>query len=150
MTIFRKLKLNKNFQSMPNDPDDELYPNGIFLFNITKLLAFIKDNEDAFPVEKMKLKTLSSFRSNHLNEAYLPEANLENPIILAEISPGNFNVIDGHHRLEKAYRLGVEEILAYKLSAEQHTIFLTSIEAYHEYVKYWNAKVRKGQKLNAV
>jgi endonuclease V-like protein UPF0215 family len=69
-------------------------------------------------------------------------ANILTPIILAEISPGLFNVIDGRHRLEKAYRDGVIKILAYKLLAEQHIMFMTSVKSYEEYVQYWNNKIK--------
>jgi ParB-like chromosome segregation protein Spo0J len=63
------------------------------------------------------------------------------PIILAEISPGKYNVIDGNHRIEKAYRLGTERIPAYILTARQHLRFLTTVKAYHAYVEYWNNKI---------
>lgn len=39
-------------------------------------------------------------------------------------------------RIEKAYRMGLESIPAYKLKARQHIQFLTSTEAYHSYVEY--------------
>jgi hypothetical protein len=40
-----KLKLDKRFQPCPLEEGDEAYPNGIFEFNITRLIAFI----DAHP-----------------------------------------------------------------------------------------------------
>lgn len=40
----KKLKVDKKFQPLLKDLDDEFYPNGIFEFNITKLLMFIKAN----------------------------------------------------------------------------------------------------------
>ncbi len=51
------------------------------------------------------------------------------------------NDIDGNHRIEKAYRLGVETISAYVLTARQHLPFLTAVEAYRAYVEYWNSKI---------
>ena len=69
-------------------------------------------------------------------------ANSFVPIILAEIRPGGYNVIDGNHRLEKAYRMGVEYITAYRLKPDQHMPFLTSLKAYHTYVEYWNSKIK--------
>jgi hypothetical protein len=50
-------------------------------------------------------------------------------------------VIDGHHRLESAYRRGITKILAYKVCPKTHAEFLTSKEAYEDYVRYWNAKL---------
>ena len=65
------------------------------------------------------------------------------PVIFAEIAPGRFNLIDGHHRMEKARRMGVKRILAYKLNVEQHMQFLTDKRAYVVYVEYWNSKLKK-------
>ena len=128
---------------VPVTPDgDELYLNGIFEFNITKLLEFINTNKDKFHPEKVEVKAVRAFRSNNLNESTIKSADLSIPIILAEISPGMFNIIDGHHRLEKAYRDGASKVLAYKLLAEQHIRFLTSTMAYNEYIQYWNTKLK--------
>jgi len=40
----RKLKINKRFAPCPEEDGDELYPNGIFVFNITKLVEYIQRN----------------------------------------------------------------------------------------------------------
>lgn len=138
----KKLKFNKTFQPLPCDVGDEFYPNGIFEFNITKLLEFINANKDKFQPQEVEVNTLRNFQSRNLNESAIKSANLSAPIILAEIGPGQFNVIDGHHRLEKAHRDNVDRILAYKVLAEQHITFLTSEMAYKEYVQYWNEKLK--------
>jgi hypothetical protein len=138
----RRLKLNKKFQSIVFDEGDELYPNGIFEFNITKIIAFIQNNNDKFQPEEVAVKSIRTGFATRLNETTIKNANILTPIILAEISPGLFNVIDGHHRLERAYRDGVIKILAYKLLAEQHIMFITSTKAYKEYIQYWNNKIK--------
>ena len=51
------------------------------------------------------------------------------PVLLDEIASGHFNLIDGHHRLEKARRRGVETLLAYRLTSAQQVRFLTSTSA---------------------
>jgi hypothetical protein len=51
---------------------------------------------------------------------------------LAEISPGRFNVIDGHHRVAKARRDGVPTVRARKIACAQHVRFLTSTAAYEK------------------
>ena len=152
---FKKIKLNKNFQPIACDLGDELYPNGIFEFNITKLIDFINKNKNEFLLEEIEVKTIRYSSTNpYLNKAAIKSANLSSPIILAEISPGMFNVIDGHHRLEKSYLNGMNKILAYKVLALQHIMFLTSTVAYEAYVEYWNEKVKirkkatKKKKLN--
>jgi hypothetical protein len=145
----KKLKLNKNFQPLSCDEGDEFYPNGIFEFNITKLLDFINANQDIFQPQEVEVNAVrKTYSSSNLNELTIQSANISAPIILAEISPDMFNVIDGHHRLEKAYRDGVTTILAYKILAEQHIRFLTSTMAYTEYVQYWNEKLKNWVKYN--
>lgn len=34
------------------------------------------------------------------------------PVIMAEIAPGHYNLIDGRHRVEKARRLGMKKVPA--------------------------------------
>jgi hypothetical protein len=67
--------------------------------------------------------------------------------VLAEISPGVYNLIDGHHRMEKARRLGIAKLRAYKLQARQHLAFLISKRAYFSYVEYWNNKLKDNQSI---
>lgn len=136
-----RMRLDTDFQPVSVDEGDELFPNGIFEFNITKLLKHIKSNPDSFPIERVKIMGLPVWSSSDLDEATVQKADLSSPIVLAEISPGRFNVIDGNHRLARARRDGAESILAYRLSPGQHHRFLTSMRAYEEYVVYWNSKL---------
>jgi len=50
LRIVRRVKYNKKFKPATVDAGDELYPNGIFVFNITKMIV-IKMNPEKFPVE---------------------------------------------------------------------------------------------------
>ena len=142
------LTKNKNFKPCSVDDGDEIYPNGIFEFNITKMMAFIQQNKSAVVQENIEVKSCrTDFPNKNLNESTVESANLSNPVILAEISPQRYNLIDGHHRIEKALRLGVKRIPAYKLAAPQHIHFLTSLKAYSSYVDYWNTKVKEQMEL---
>jgi hypothetical protein len=76
-----------------------------------------------------------------LNEDSDQHGQPKNPIVLAEISPNRFNVIDGNHRVERARREGMPYIPAYRVHPHQHMAFLTSARAYEKYVEYWNSKV---------
>ncbi len=144
----RKMKVNKKFRPLPEDGGDELYPNGVFLFNITKLVKFIKASPHLFQPEEVLIKTARTCPSSNLSESTIQTANLADPIILAEIAPDRFNVIDGHHRLERAYRDGESKILAYRVMAEQHVAFLSSVETYKEYIQYWNEKIKRYDKYS--
>jgi hypothetical protein len=116
----RKLKLNKLFRPCIVEVDDELYPNGIFVFNITKMRDFIEKNKTMFSVENYDIDKISRYESPHLNKEIIKNANLSLPIILAEIRPNIFNVIDGNHRVERAFRENHKTISAYRVMSEQH------------------------------
>lgn len=78
-----------------------------------------------------------------INETHVMSTDVSKPVILAEISPGQYNLIDGHHRMEKALRLGVARIPSYRLNAQQHCKFLTTEKGYIAYVSYWNDKLKR-------
>lgn len=149
----RFLAIDKDFMPASIVYGDELYPNGIFVFNITKMGHYLREHQNQIkPVIISVKESRSSFFEP--NEDHINKTDYTIPIILAEISPGKYNVIDGNHRLEKAYRSNVESILAYKLRPEQHMPFLTSLKAYHAYVDYWNSKLKtsisyRGEKLSS-
>lgn len=67
--------------------------------------------------------------------------DLTKPIIIAEIAPNRYNIIDGNHRVEKAKRENIETLPAYRIKANYHVRFLTSQKSYLCYIDYWNDKV---------
>ena len=134
----RKLKISKRFTPCPVDDGDEMYPNGIFVFNITKMTDYIQTSD--YPCEEIQVKDHRSH--SKFNEDHLPTVDVTKPIIVAEISPGRYSVIDGNHRLEKARRLGLEKLYAYRMTVEQHLRFLTTEQGYRAYIEYWNGKLK--------
>ena len=136
-----KLKRDKTFQPCPAESGDEHYANGIFEFNITRLLVFIDSCAERFPVESVLVADFPAHGGSHLNEETVQTADLSRPILLAEIAPGRFNVIDGNHRLARARRDGVQIVPARKVCCPDHVPFLTSEWAYEKYVEYWNSKL---------
>jgi hypothetical protein len=101
----KKLKLDPGFTPCPQEEDDELFPNGIFVFNITKLEEEIRRLPQRFRMEEVQVSRFPAEFSS-LNEDHVDNVDPTKPIILAEIAPNHYNVIDGHHRLEKARRSG--------------------------------------------
>ena len=136
-----KLRLDRHFEPCPSGPGDELYPNGIFEFNISRLIAFIGANPDRFPIELVQLADVPDYGHSNLDEKAIEAADLSRPILLAEIAPDRYDLIDGHHRVARARRGGVHSIPACRLRCPEHVAFLTSIRAYQAYVGYWNDKV---------
>ena len=138
------LSIDKGFKPALVNHEDELYQNGIFVFNITKMTEHLCKHKDGITPESIEIKV---YRSGFavLTENHIDKTDITVPIILAEIRPGWYNVIDGNHRLEKAYRMGVDYVKGYKLKPEQHMPFLISLNAYHAYVEYWNSKIMDDQ-----
>jgi len=135
------LRMNDNFTPCPVDAGDELYPNGIFVFNITKITEYIQENADRVALEEVAVSDFPRAFSS-INESHMDSVEISKPVVLAEISPGRYTLIDGHHRMEKARRMGIKSVRAYKLSVEQHMRFLISKEAYVAYLGYWNSKLK--------
>lgn len=140
--IERKLVLDTNFKSVPLYIDDETFRIGIFKFNITKILADLANEE--LIGERTEIDVVHWFKENwrgKVNEDHMPNVKIGVPIVMVEIKPGTYSVIDGNHRLEKAFREGVEKIDAIRLKGEQILPYLTDGRGYESFIKYWNSKL---------
>lgn len=105
------------------------------------MISYLYNNPDVFAPETVVVKEIYS-KSRHINENHLDFVDVLKPVILAEIAPDQYNLIDGHHRAEKAVRLGLKEIKAFRLTARQHIKFLTRQKSYETYIDYWNDKLK--------
>jgi hypothetical protein len=135
------LNADINFAPCAVRDGDELFPNGIFEFNVTRILEYLENNPTDVDLSEVAVTDLFPEFSS-VDESHVESVDISRPLLLAEISPGNYNLIDGHHRVEKARRLGVGKMLAYKMTVMQHITFLTSKNAYLSYIEYWNSKVK--------
>jgi len=139
----RKLNVNRKYHPVTIDKDDEIFRNGGFQINITKLLSFIAEHPEKFSVEDVTVNEYRRYSSENLDKSTIENSDISKPIVLGEIAPGRFNVIDGNHRLEKAGRDGQLKIPGIRVMMEQHVPFITSVEEYRCYAEYWNSKLRK-------
>ena len=55
----RMLSLNKEFRPLPTNIGDEIFPNGIFRFNISKIIEHIATGE--LSVEKERIHVTKRF-----------------------------------------------------------------------------------------
>jgi hypothetical protein len=141
-----KLKLARSFDPCPLEEGEEAFRNGIFEFNITRMMVFIEAHPDCFPLETIEVANIPHYGSDeHLDQATIATADLSRPVLFAEIAPGRFNLIDGHHRVAKARRDGIPTVPAYRIHSPHHAAFLTSQTAYESYVEYWNGKIQDMQ-----
>jgi hypothetical protein len=141
--IPRKLKRDKKFQPCPVEVGDEVYPNGIFEINVTRLLAFIDARAERFPVEFIALTEIPDYGGAHLDEETVRSADLLRPVLLAEIAPERWNLIDGHHRVARARREGAPSVPARRAGCPELVPCLTSTLAYEKYLEYWNSKLKE-------
>ena len=139
----RKLRLNKNFHPCEVNENEELCPNGIFVFNISRIIEHIDSGQLNAETEEINVTEWygKSFTKKIINEDHLKTVVLKTPVIQAEISPGRYNMIDGRHRLEKAYRDQVKTLKSYKLKAEQLIPYFIDTQGYQAFVGYWNDKL---------
>lgn len=143
-----RIQADPTFVPCPVEDGDELYPNGIFVFNVSRILDHVARHPAEVALEQVAVNGFQRW-DRPLVDAHVEAADLARPVVLAEIAPGRFNLIDGHHRLEKARRYGVETLWAYRLTAAQHVRFLTSASAYLAFVGYWNGKVGEAAEADA-
>ena len=150
--------ITKSMKPFGTEPrtGDECFANGIFEFNITLMNAYIDSHPDEF--QKVEIEVdgyYKFFERPDINRQYVEEADIDRPIILAEIAPDRiyhgypeinndfysrgYNLIDGHHRLHKAHKMGNEKIHAWVLPMEQHCRFM--YKGFEQYREYWNEKL---------
>jgi hypothetical protein len=140
-----KLKLAPAFEPCPIEDGDEVFRNGIFEFNITRLRAFIETHADRFPIEAVAVASTPNYGDSRLDQTTLAAADLSRPVLFAEIAPSRFNLIDGNHRMARARRMAYPACPAHRIRCPHHVAFLTSTMAYEKYVQYWNGKTKEMQ-----
>jgi hypothetical protein len=94
--LARQLRVDVHFIPCPVDEGDEVYANGIFEFNISKLIEYIRNNLRAVALEEVSVSGFYPEFSS-INESHIASVDINQPVIVAEISPGRYNVIDGNH-----------------------------------------------------
>jgi len=78
-----RLRRDPRFQPSATEAGDELYPNGIFEFNISRLIAFISAHPERFPTEIVELSEFPDYRSSgRLDDAAVQVADLARPVLL--------------------------------------------------------------------
>jgi hypothetical protein len=135
----RKLKYHPGFKECIVNEEDEIYRNGFFHFNISRLQQYIDANPEKFSVVEIKISDYIAF--SKINESHIDGVDNTKPVIIAEIAPQRYNLIDGNHRAVKAHRQNHKTIKAYQIKMEEHIPFLISHEMYKKYVNYWNSKL---------
>ncbi|MGG1686631.1 hypothetical protein [Pseudalkalibacillus sp. NRS-1564] len=139
----RKIQMNKNYIPLPCDIGDEVFRNGFFHFNISRIVEHIQSGILEVELDTIEVKDWFKHHfHSRINEEHLPTVDVNKPIIQAEIRPNMYEIIDGNHRIEKAYREDILTIQSYKLKGEQLLPYFTEKQRYVAYVEYWNLKIK--------
>lgn len=150
---FRWMIYHPEQYSFDNSDRTEWYPNGVFNYNVSRMIRDLNEYLDKRPADEDKdhgiqLTEISirdvvsdSFSIDEFPEEHLNEADLNRPVIYAEIAPGVYNLIDGNHRIARAYRDGISTLPAFYVPAEIALQYLGSNKEYSCYLEYWNGKV---------
>ncbi|WP_240373953.1 ParB/RepB/Spo0J family partition protein [Bacillus piscicola] len=138
----RYLRYNENYVPLPSYEGDEIFPNGIFNFNISRMMEYI--HSGSLRAERERIEVKRWFTTHYrptINEDHIKTVDVRKTVIQAEIRPGIYSIIDGNHRMEKAYRAGVPYMDSYKLQGEQLIPFFLEERGYKAFVDYWNSKL---------
>ncbi len=147
--------LPDNFVSPVPVDGDEYICNGIFRFNITRMIEDIEAGRCSFELGRTEVSVWNKLNPDEtLDDGYVESADLSKPVIIVEISPDKltyypefnpgdwnlrgFNLLDGHHRIEKAVKYGVRSLDAYILPMESHILYMYS--GFAQYAEYWQDK----------
>lgn len=142
MSKSRKIKFDNNYNPLPTYEGDEIYPNGVFNFSISRIIEHISSHQLDAGKEKINVKEwFKSHFHGSVNKEHLLTVDVTKPVIQAEIRPGIYEIIDGNHRMERAYRQKIEFIDSYKLRGEQLLPYFVDICGYKAFVEYWNSKL---------
>lgn len=138
----RKMKLNKKFTPI-SETAEEVY-GGFLQFNISAIIEDIASKK--LIVDKKRIHIKNWFKEHSIefgviNKEHLPSVDLSVPIIQAELRINKYEIIDGNHRMQKAFDNGRIYINSYQIKGEQLANYLMSKEQYESYIRYWNEKV---------
>ena len=136
------MKLNKKFTPI-SETAEEVY-GGFLQFNISAIIQDIASKK--LIVDKKRIHIKNWFKEHSIefgviNKEHLPSVDLSVPIIQAELRINKYEIIDGNHRMQKAFDNGRIYINSYQIKGEQLANYLMSKEQYESYIRYWNEKV---------
>lgn len=150
---YKEMVYSPNYYSFSTDDREEWFPNGIFHFNVSRMirdLGQVDDSQDERPTFLSNVKTevitvedvAERFVDAEVLQAeHIQQAELSRPLIFAEVAPDSFNLIDGHHRIAKAKAAKKATLPAFFIPADEAFRYLSSEDEYAKFVYYWNTKV---------
>jgi len=77
----KKINASKNFKPCEIEDNDEYFPNGIFVFNITKMISYIEENKNAIQLENINFEDNHDKEFSSEEEDYINSTNLNRPVI---------------------------------------------------------------------
>jgi len=90
----RKLKLDNKFEPLPTRDGDEIFRNGYFKFNITRIMEDIVAGKLEVTEEPINVSSWSRLHSsNSVNENHLSSVDINKTVLQAEIRAGAYNMM---------------------------------------------------------
>ncbi|HBF1820718.1 TPA: ParB/RepB/Spo0J family partition protein [Clostridioides difficile] len=129
--------MNLIYKSFNTEQGDETFTDCIFIWNISKLLDYLKSSKKyLYKLNKVQYTNLIT-RGQSVDESKIELVNLDEPVIVIDYYRGNL-LIDGIHRVRKAQKLNCEYIYAYVVPFEEHIKFLKNRTYFDLMIKLYN------------
>ena len=108
---------------------------GSVIWDIEKILKDISK----FRIKEFDVKRLVINNPFNGNAEYAMTTDITKPLIIVNLTENIDKLIDGNHRLQKAFKLGVKKIDAYYLSFEEHRDYIVDFNEaiYHQVANHW-------------
>ena len=128
----------------------EWFRSGFFEYDVTRLLAAEQTGRLSPYLHNVSVtECISFFGKPFLPATHIEEADLSRPLLMAELSPFSYILVDGYHRLAKAAAHQIETLPAYCLPAKFAAEFLCKEKQYLEFTSYWNGKAYDYERIPA-
>ena len=150
---FREMVYRPDFYMFHINDREEWFPNGIFNYNVSRLIRDLAADDSVKALDTPWLNTAvrtqvsvdevieCSYGLGNLEEEHIQQADLTRPLIFVELAPDCFNLIDGYHRLAKAQQEGIDELPAWLVDSHAAIRYLGSEQEYSRFAEYWNSKI---------
>lgn len=113
---------------------------GSVMWDVERIIS----EKDKFVIREFDVRALSMENKFNGNEEYAMGTDVTEPLIIVNLIGDIDKLIDGNHRLLKAARLGMDKIMAYYLSGEEHRQYIVDYDEkiYLNVVSHWKEGIK--------
>ena len=109
---------------------------GSIMWDINKII----NDKDQFNIKEYDVEELIHNNPFNGNHDHVMNTDISEPLIVVNLIENIDKLIDGNHRLQKAFKLGYKKIKAYYLTIEEHNKYIVDYDekVYQKVVQNWN------------